>query len=67
MSAGLGSPRSSCLVSVTGLQWVNAGPVLGAGAPRVAVFHLLCLTNNWDPSRASQISNLMLSGPRQDT
>ncbi len=47
-----------------GLQWVNVGQILGAIAPHVASFDLLCQTNNWDPSRASQIVNRMTSGPR---
>ncbi len=49
-----------------GLQWLNADQILGALPPLVASFDLLCPTNNWDPSRAAQIGNRMMTGPRQD-
>ena len=65
MSAGLIGPLV-LRVWWRGLQWVNNGQVLGATAPRVASFDLLCQTTNWDPSRAAQIVNRMMSGPRQD-
>jgi hypothetical protein len=65
MSAGLVGPLV-LRVWWRGLQWLNAGQILGALPPRVASFDLLCQTNNWDPSRAAQIGNRMMSGPRQD-
>ena len=65
MSAGLVGPLV-LRVWWRGLQWLNAGQILGALPPRVASFDLLCQTNNWDPSRAAQIGNRMMTGPRQD-